>query len=788
MITLLISFGLLVFSYIIYIGLPSTKYKSALKSLNNGQRVIAIQKLTNLIEKHDEAGLELAKIKLTIVKENILNKKNDEIINELKDILLIRQNIRRVSINKKGFEEVEILTKDLIAKIYFKIAVEYLKKSEVSLAEKFFNETIKYGNRLTVKEVNKSFDSLIKIYYDKGKYCEKSSDFKRAITHYKKAISYSDNFKDYKNIYEISVRIEICKLKLNEDPDLSILKYLDDCSIKVKEDLLFRLSLNYAKNNSIDKCYEVLRTHFKDLDKNSDLISLSNYCQEYYKNKALAQIEKINNILYSEKWEDIEEIYKDIDNAVAITIKGFPALGDVSKIKPYLFSKLINLYFNKFLFEKVIDHIITFPKFYEEPELLKNAGIACLRIADDQLITNNNFKTIISIWLTAVYSNKVILNSLASTTWDDDISFTLVDSIGSRYITHDVENVNYDEVTDDNISIGNTQRELIQVFELAINNIPDKNLFTKVQTFYNFEKDSIEGIISTIKEEIFFATPSFAITYGLNNQILNQLAKEYDTKKDTNILEIGLNFIKDDKPYVFKQYNNLKNFISGLLNSISKQDLSELRKLKKNITILDFSPSSKKLLEGKVLKALDNIIKEHEDERIIDIFDEVIYIFSDSDQLKYQFANFIVDLCISKINIEKIKNEKALELLIKAYKLNKDNHRVINNLAIITKFNCFDMLNPGITESCKKNLELINSIKNYSLTQNLIQEIKPLLGQILTDINKNDPQMAILICEYIGLGDLKGSIFSKLRQTSTSLNEKGIQFAEKLKLIYKLTL
>ena len=524
-----------IISYFIYANLPETKYQEAIDLLNQGKTNLGLTELQNIIEKHDQAGLKIAEVKFQKALKTIEQNHFDNAIKDLMDVLDVRKNIRRTTINKSGFQSLEGKVKAEIAKLHHQKAENYLQSGKYDLATKEFNETLVWCDNSTQSIKNHSIGILAKIGYDLGKKNEIDGYFKIAFAEYQKAINYylSIGFKE--QCEEIYSRIEICNLKQGFEPDLDKINSLIYKSFNSKKELLFRYAHYLVRKDEIEKCENIINYYFKE-DNSKDITKLRSYCKEFYIVKALIEVEKINKILFDDNVDASSSLYDQIDTIVPIIKKGLPNLSrDVDKLKSYLFSKLISQYFTVNEYDKVIKHISKYPNFYQEPELLKNIGIACLRKANDNEITTSNFEYIISTWLTTVYSDKVILNSLETTSWDDDYTFTLIDSIGSEYYNEvNLENVNYEDVSESNISIGAVQRELVSYFETALNNISNSRLSLQVHEFYYAEKEALEKIIKTLDDDIFYAAPHFAKEHGLNDEILVALASSFEYNKDVN--------------------------------------------------------------------------------------------------------------------------------------------------------------------------------------------------------------------------------------------------------------
>lgn len=785
-----------VVAYLIHANSPETKFQKALALLQQGNTALALQQLLELKEQHDQAGVKIAEIKFQIAEISLRNNETEKGLAQLQEVFEVQKNIQRTSIDKASLKSIEQKASAEIAKINFQKAQRFLKNESIDLAVSSFKETLKWCNADTATIKTNSLLELAKIDYQKGIKNEKANNFKSAIKEYENAISHFKEVQLNDFYFILRSRIEICKIKQNINPDEKIISELATKNINTTSDLMFRYALLLSQKGEISKCKSILTKHFGSSN-SPEIQKLKTYCKEYYTKIALTEVEKVNEVMFSDNLNHTNKLYQDFDKIVPTIKKGLPELlKETEKIKLYLFSKLISQYFESNEFESVISHITKLPNFYEQPELLKNIGIACLRLANDGKITTSNYQNIISTWLTAVYSDRVILNSLETTSWDDEYTFTLANSIGSHYaFDNEVENVNFDEVSEDNISIGETQRELLNLFETALTQITNAKLSKQVQEFYAQEKEAIEKTIETISTEIVYAPPYFAKQHNLQDTILNYLANEFEDEQDISILQIGLRYVKNSKPTIFEQFENAQNFVTNCTNAIKQKNIANLKSQNSatNKTALAKFSNLKTSFEEQMIRAFDSIIEtDAENENLISIFEEAISVSPTKEQLKYQFANFIIDLSVAKINSNKMKNEKGLELLIKAYQLNKDSAKVAHNLAIIAKFNCIDMLNDGISNSCRTQLESLNKIKNGLLTQNLRNELADLFNGIMKQIRQGGAENAKLFEDYIGIKSQRSMLDElllggRLGNQQVSLNSAGIELAKKLKLIYELT-
>ncbi len=62
--------------------------------------------------------------------------------------------------------------------------------------------------------------------------------------------------------------------------------------------------------------------------------------------------------------------------------------------------------------------------------VLRNIAIVCLNMAESEQLNDSNYKEVISVWLTAIYQEKLFIKSLDYTSWDNSFTFSLYDAFG----------------------------------------------------------------------------------------------------------------------------------------------------------------------------------------------------------------------------------------------------------------------------------------------------------------------------------------------------------------------
>jgi hypothetical protein len=681
-----------------YLSLPSTKFNNALRLFSGGNISAAIEILNEIFDKHIDAPAKLAECNLRLGQQSSIK---TEKIKYFSDVLAIRQRVTNTESATK-LDKIE--------------AVAFLEISEIQYADALgdidkLQQNIKYIDSVNNGELNTSFEALktkhlanlAECYFTKGTEKEKSGKYAEAIQEYiiakGHAITGKNSFLHQNSI----VRTSICQLKSNKDVELPSLSNIRDAKIEYLKDLYYRYAIKLLKGKKFTEAEILIGNNLNY--RSAELSKLTSIIELEKKNIAYQRVEELNvaiERMYSNSLsgEDIRRIYDTIDT-IAEEVKSFDQqlAEKISGIKQTLFSRLLTHYIAVEQYENAIDLIEKIPKFWEDSDYLKNIGICCLGLVDKGLLTEKNYRSVISGWLTAVYSDRIILKSLEHTLWDDNYTFSLAESIGSKYSQHEEipENVNYDAISDTNISIGATQRELLHQFETILqkqnHSVPLSNA---INSFYENEKEAIQNTINIIEDDIVFATPHFAKSYGINNQIIQALDNDYRKYENEDALKAGIPFIKDSNSTVVYQYYFANDIIDKVSSAIKNEKSGTIKNLntQDNKRWIDKFESVRSIVEDKLFNAISFKISENdENEKLIPVMEECIAFSSQKEKLKYQYANYVVNYCIDKVNNDEMDNFKALSLVRNAYLNSPNNPKVCKNFITLIHFNLMDILN-----------------------------------------------------------------------------------------------
>jgi hypothetical protein len=736
---------IVVVGYFWFQSSPLVQYIRGISLLNKKRIIEAIPIFEDLFDTYPDAPTKLAECKL---QQGFEYAQYDKLIAKsfFEQVIQIKKTLPAKA-NGKHFEKMETLAYLEIAKINFNIV-----NSEKPSQNKSYriHENLKYIENAPHKGFEAEFYNLsqkhifelTKLYYFIGTNHERESNYVEAIQSYSKIINLV-NIPLNESIRANAVaRTIICKLKNKEEIEENLLKEIKNASEDIKIDLYFRYVKNLIKEKKYDEAESLIQNH---LNIDSPIIEkLKKIIVVTKKETVVAKINQINSALdkfYENDFtmSDLKDFYENLDIEINDIKAVVPNITEkIDQLKPSLFNRLLTNYIDEKKFANAINIIQKYPFFWENPELLKNLGICCYGYITQGHIDEKNYKIIISYYLTVIYSDKAIMKSLEQISRDDNYTYTLIESIGSthKYRGTLPPNVNYDAVSETNISIGATQKELLNQFEsLLLQKTKDHDLINIVQSFFSSEKEAIERLVNSIDKDILFASPHFAKTFNLNESLVAHLDEIYKNSRNEDVLEAGVPYSKGNLNSTYiSEYALLKEMVYKVIKAVQKEDLIELKSIRseENTTLIKKYNKLAAKTEDFLLNSIDSKINNNYDnDNLIPLMEEVIEFSSKNEKLKHQYSNYIVNYCINKVNAGKISNKKALSLTKTSYLYSSDNPQICRNFVTFIKLNLMDILNDR-TRQTSEIYDLLDEI--YLIRSNTFKQESAELSKIRTTI------------------------------------------------------
>ncbi len=731
---------------VIYVNSTDTKFKKAVNLQNKKRFDEAQEVFLSISKKHPLAIARYASCFFQQGEILLKQNKHTKAISFFNKVIE-SQGLLESNSDKQSYSEVSSNAFYEIAQIQFDNISDFISLESIRL----YKNNLEYINQSGF-ENSKDFKKLISlhnakisnIYYNLGLNDEKNSEILSAKEKYSNALKFNETSHG-KHYHNLVVRIEICKLKINEGISKNNLTLISKADKKFQTDFYYRYAITLLKKQKFSQAEEIIE---KNLEKRKiEVKELLQICLSEKIKSANAEIEKINEkvsqinkgSLSSKKaldfYNSIPEKATELGQIIPEVKKNLEA------IRPSIFNRITQNFIDNEEYANLINLIIKYPNFHSSSPLLKNLGNACLNYLKVNKLTEKNYKLLISIFLTSAYSDNVILYSLEETVWDDEYTFSLSDSIGSSYELHSKlpENVNYDEVTDSNISIGESQRFLISQFEALLNE-QDINgkLIHDIHEFYDSEKFALDKIIEIIPNEIFFATPYFAKKYNLYSPILKELENDYNEYENEEALKIGELYNIKGYNKKIQEFGNAKQLADSIINSIKNVNKSSFQRntSQSNLRLIRQYNSINESLEISLIESLTQASKDNpESESLLEIIQSSIKISQSKDKLKFLYAHYASNLCVSRINANKMTTFKGLKIMKEAYLTLPNDSRVCTNIITLIRMNLMDVLNDNSRNSYEI-YSILDSIKqNRSITfRNNASELSEAKTEILNQL------------------------------------------------------
>lgn len=527
-----------------------------------------------------------------------------------------------------------------------------------------------------LKVVNTKICSLL---MTRAKNAERRREYESAISDYYKIFLLLGNHKD------CQTRIYICKLKsgshiLDEDiKEINVLLKSKNDS-KYQKDLAYRWCIYLISNNDLNTADEINK---KILDCDPEITQI---CQE----------EKIKS-----QQKILDKINKQINklNNSSLTAKEAVSFGKtISKtIEDISFIAKITPQKIKMLKESI--RVLAIEKFYEEgdylnsmnglkeqdstylsdPISLRNIAIMALLAVESGNITETNYRELLSIWVTAIYQQRLFVDSLDYTTWDDPYTFSLNDALGRLYNKDEdlPDNVNYAYPDDPSIiSILEVQKNLLIRMETAIK---EK---TEYQVFLNAQVEAMNKLaFQNLDEECVIVAPyllNLSDSYKENvfSSLRNEASQNYDNWEE--ILEIGCMYgLKDGD---FAHFERASEYLKEALTSISRR--IQINKAFTSIKITEIKKFSGLMtqLTSSVMTAINaDISQEIEYMNLYNTYGHVVKVIED-DSVAFTFSNYINQQIVRNLNAKNISLAAGARILFDTYSYCKCNPHLKRNL------------------------------------------------------------------------------------------------------------
>lgn len=528
---------------------------------------------------------------------------------------------------------------------------------------------------------------IVKIKWAYATELEADLEYEKA-TQYYEAIKL-ENVSSYKGRAEL--RALICSVKSGNVTDNVAKRIVSALDLKSHESLKDDLAYRYA-------CYLLRSTRPAEAEKLLEKYlpnenSLLNLCENIYIKESEKYLFEFNKkikaviegtMTVSEATSFLTEIdkYKNV-----ISSKLTDTASKFDSYKSKLESYILRGMFNEEQYETAFTKLLSmYPNYIEDDSQLRNIAIAALGLVESGKAKEKELKYAISIWLSAVYTDRLFVKSLDYTSWDDELTFTLLGSLGqtNEYDYDNLpENINFDSPIDNqNIAIKDVQLSLVLRMETCI-----RDSYPKYETFFNAEKEALDNLIDLrLEQDYILASPYLAsklarVKKSIKKALDYDVSQGYDTEEEALDLGVRYGFTGDE----YTSYQEAQQKVEKCKSALSDSSVATLRTA---FTALSQIKSYSKLyasLKSFVSSRMNDDIRAKKDyKKFIDVYEIVCLSFNEA-PLSLAFSNYANGEIVHRLNDDSMKEREGAVLLARVYKIAPSSIQVKQNLEGVLK-------------------------------------------------------------------------------------------------------
>lgn len=584
-------------------------------------------------------------------------------------------------------------TKDITESMYFELWDTYIdllyKKAKAQPKDRATESFIKLRTSL-ISHCNSEYvndkvanltKDIVKLEWSSATEFESDNEYNRAITLYE-AVK-AENIPSYNGRAEL--RALICNVKsgtIDASIEQRITKALNMKSHQsLKDDLAYRYACFLLQSTRPGDAERLLKKYLPD---ESSLLAL---CENIYIKESEKYLLEFNEKIKSVSEEkmtvadatsflqEIDQYRSRISNRLTDTSSKFNSYK--SKLESYILRRM----FNEEQYDKAFDKLITmYPAYIENDSQFRNVAIAALGLVEDGNAKEKILKYAISVWLSAVYTDRLFVKSLDYTSWDDNLTFTLQGSLGqTKDYDYDnlPENINFDDPEDNNnIAIKDVQVSLSSRMETFI-----RDNYPKYEQFFIDEKQALDDLMKlNLDQDCITASPYLAtqlptVRKSIKKALDYDIAQEYNNEEDA--LNIGVRYGFSGNEYssykeAQQRVESCKASVSGSLATI-RSAFASLPQIR-NYSKLHAS------LKSFVSSRMNEDIKSMMDyKKFIDVYEIVCKAFNEV-PLSLAFSNYANGEVVTRLNNGSMILRDGVAYLVRIYNVAPSSIQVKQNL------------------------------------------------------------------------------------------------------------
>jgi hypothetical protein len=589
-------------------------------------------------------------------------------------------------------------TKDINDALYFALWDSYVDllydKAKAQPKEKAIASFIKVRSLLNsqcsqdyAKEKVASLSKdIVKLEWSYATELESDIEFDKAIDYYE-AIK-KENLPSYNGRAELRSLISNVKAgNIDSSKEQRIYAALNLKSHEsLKDDLAYRFACYLLQSTRPADAENLLKSY---LPNESTLLELCDniYIKESEKhlldfnNKIKTVIEGTMSVANATSFlQEIDDYKSKVSNRLTDTASKFNSYK--SKLESYILRGM----FNEEQYDMAFDKLLSmYPKYIENDNQFRNVAIAALGVVESGSAKEKTLKYAISVWLSAVYTDRLFVKSLDYTSWDDNYTFTLQGSLGQTN-DYDYEslpdNINFDSPVDNqNIAIKDVQDSLSSRMETFI-----RDHYPKYEEFFTSEKEALDDLIDlNLDQDFIIASPYMAnqlsnVRKSIKEAIDYDIEQGYDNEEDAINLGVRYGF----KGREYSSYSDAQQKVEGCKAAMNGS-VTAIRSAFSSLSqIRDYSKLYASLKSFASSRMNEDIKSKMDYKKFIDVYETVCQSFNEA-PLSLAFSNYANGEVVRRLNDDSMKEREGAVLLARIYKTAPSSIQVKQNLEGVLK-------------------------------------------------------------------------------------------------------
>ena len=557
-------------------------------------------------------------------------------------------------------------------------------------------------------------DRLHDLYMDEGLELEQAGDNMAAYDCYAKAY----DCKNEKDVVAIG-RKAVCSLKRQDFGIDAIAKDVDVAlpvaPVNIKKDIVYRYILRLLEAGRVREASELAENSLRSP-------KIRALCESYKIRQVKSQIEDVNK-----KLEDLNSgkmgfdaarrFYASVDALIDTIAQTYPEhAGLKTRYKNAIQKYILQAAFKEQKYDTAYDLLKKQKRdFMSDDTLFRNMAVACLGMMESGMLTRENYKEIIGVWLTAVYSDRLIVKSLDYTSWDDGYTFTLDDSLSQTYSYDDLpDNINLDDPSDNNIGIGQVQKSLLERSDAILNGGD--------ASFYAFYREQISAMDAMAKYQLENDISEDVISPCLFPYIpekyKSHICNNLDDSEDA--LEVGCQYGLTGG--MFDKFRTAHDYYGQCVDALKRLVNVKTAFARTHISAISgFYGLYDQLVEDARSEFANHQNSGKSYKSLLGPFAVICKALNDS-QLSFSFASFVNGEIIPKMNAEEIDPVPGLKDLFEVYKVYTGNSQLNGNIkAILNR-----VMTDFITDNDSESWDMVQTVVSHtsSFNSGLLERIK----------------------------------------------------------------